>query len=327
MKSFKIAFSALILPLLFLTLSIAQASQDAAPGPSGSVQPFLGRWDVTLYAPDQTYGSWLELTDEGGQLQGRMVTRWGHAHPILNVEVRDSTLTFSSPANQEGSSTDMPFEGKLIGGKLSGTLTAPDKAVWRWTGEPAPSLSRSTPPVWGQPVILFNGKNTKGWWFNKPGGADTWTVKDGILTGHGSGSDIISKRKFDDFKLHIEFNCEARCNSGVYLRGRYELQIADSAFGKAPSNRRTGAVYGYLAPSPEIPITAGSWHTYDITLIGRNVTIVQDGQTVIDNQEIPGPTGGALDSHEGQPGAIYLQGSEHAGATSFRNMVITTAKS
>jgi hypothetical protein len=326
-KLSRIAFSILILPLLFSFSSVAQTSQNTASPELASVQPFLGRWDLTLFAPGHTYGSWLELTDEGGQLQGRMVSRWGHAHPILNVEVHGSTLTFSSPAKEEASRTDMPFEGKLIRGKLSGTLTAPDKTIWRWSGQPAPTLSDANPPVWGKPVTLFDGKDTKGWWFNKPQAADTWTGKDGLLTTHGSGSDIISKRKFRDFKLHVEFNCAARCNSGVYLRGRYEVQIADSSFGHAPPNRRTGAVYGYLAPTPEIPITPDTWHTYDITLIGRNVTVVQDGKTVIDNQEIPGPTGGALDSQEGQPGPIYLQGSERAGATSFRNLVIIPAKS
>jgi len=108
------------------------------------------------------------------------------------------------------------------------------------------------------------------------------------------------------------------------LRGRYEVQITDVTE-NVPPNRRGGAVYGFIAPTPEIPITPGKWHTYDITLIGRTVTVVQDGQMVIDKQEIPGPTGGALDSHESLPGPIYLQGSEKAGNTSFRNITITPA--
>jgi hypothetical protein len=88
---------------------------------------------------------------------------------------------------------------------------------------------------------------------------------------------------------------------------------------------RTGGVYGFLAPSPEQPSRPGEWQSYDITLIGRVVTIAQNGQTIIDKQEIPGITGGALDSHEGLPGPIYLQGSE-AGHVTFRKITIISAK-
>ncbi len=290
-----------------------------------SITPFLGRWDVTLHTPGHDYGSWLELTDHGGQLEGRMVGRWGHAHPLLNVQVQNGKLTFSSPKKEEGSSDDLPFEGKLVADKLTGTAVGPHGAAWTWLGERAPLLNRTTVKGWGKPIRLFNGKNTQGWWFNKPEASNTWSVKDGVLISTASGSDIITNKKFKDFKLHVEFNCAANCNSGVFLRGRYEVQITDYVGDRVPPNRRGGAVYGYIAPSPAIPIQPGTWQTYDITLIGRTVTVVQDGRTVIQNQEIPGITGGALDSHEGLPGPIYLQGSEKAGSTSFRNITITPA--
>jgi hypothetical protein len=87
---------------------------------------------------------------------------------------------------------------------------------------------------------------------------------------------------------------------------------------------RTGGVYGFFAPSPEQPRKPGEWQGYDITLVGRVVTVVQDGQTIIDQQEIPGITGGALDSHEALPGPIYLQGIE-AGHVAFPNITITSA--
>jgi hypothetical protein len=140
----------------------------------------------------------------------------------------------------------------------------------------------------------------------------------------GNGPDIIANSKFKDFKLHVEFECGPKSNSGVYLRGRYEVQIeTDSA--EEPPNRRMGGVYGFLAPTPEQPGKPGVWQTYDISLVGRTVTVVQNGQTIIDHKEIPGITGGALDSHEGLPGPIYLQGSEK-GRVAFRNIVITPAE-
>src|SRR5437868_3131081 len=138
------------------------------------------------------------------------------------------------------------------------------------------------------------------------------------------GHELITNAKFQDFKLHIEFNCARGSNSGVYLRGRYELQIEDDPEPEGPT-MRTGGIYGFLAPSPEQPRRPGEWQSYDIILIGRVVTVVLNGQTIIDSKEIPGITGGALDSHEGEPGPIYLQGSE-AGHVAFRNITITPAK-
>jgi hypothetical protein len=135
---------------------------------------------------------------------------------------------------------------------------------------------------------------------------------------------LINDSKFEDFKLHVEFNCGPTSNSGVYLRGRYEVQIETDSANEGPMHH-TASVYGFIVPTPELPRKANEWQTYDITLIGRRVTVVQNGQTVIDNKEISGITGGALDSHEGLPGPIYLQGSEK-GHVQFRSIVITPAE-
>ncbi|MGO8718348.1 MAG: DUF1080 domain-containing protein [Acidobacteriaceae bacterium] len=328
MKLYKIGFIALASTFLFSGMALPQTEQASGSHAlvnDASAKLFLGRWDLTLFAPGQQYPSWLELTKNGGRLQGRMVGRWGNAHPILNVRIQKSVLTFSSPKSEEDTPKDMPFQAKLVGGVLSGTLMGPDGTTWRWTGRRAPRLNRTTVAQWGKPIPLFDGKDTKGWRFDNPSAAKIWTVKDGMLISTAHGSNIITTRKFRDFKLHVEFNCKPDCNTGVYLRGRYEVQIADNA-GQDPPNRRTGSVYGFLAPSPEIPLKPGTWHTFDITLIGRTVTVVEDGQTVIDKKEIPGITGDALDSHEGLPGPIYLQGAEPHGGTSFRNLVITPAE-
>jgi hypothetical protein len=149
-------------------------------------------------------------------------------------------------------------------------------------------------------------------------------VVDGTLVSPGRGPELITNAKFNDFKLHVEFNCGHGANSGVYLRGRYELQIEDDPEPEGPT-MRTGGIYGFLAPSPEQPRRPGEWQSYDITLVGRTVTVVQNGKTIIDKREIPGVTGGALESDEGAPGPIYLQGSE-AGHVAFRNITITTSK-
>jgi hypothetical protein len=288
-----------------------------------SAKAYLGRWDLTLHATDREYPSWLELREEGGQLKAEFVGRWGNARPLPKVELSNGKLTLVSPKEEEGLPVDMIFEGSLTGKRLSGKVNGPNGATWQWTGERAPSLERKNAPKWGKPIALFNGKDLTGW---KPSGKgkSEWRVENGILITPGEGPELINDSKFEDFKLHVEFNCGPTSNSGVYLRGRYEVQIETDSADEGPMHH-TGSVYGFIVPTPELPRKANEWQTYDITLIGRRVTVVQNGQTVIDNKEIPGITGGALDSHEGLPGPIYLQGSEK-GQVQFRSIVITAAE-
>jgi len=291
---------------------------------AASAKRFLGRWDLTLKAPDREYPSWLEVSEEGGKLKAQMVGRWGNARALPKVEVTGGRLTFVSPKEEESSKSDLVFEGKLAGKQLVGTVNGPDGNNWAWTGQRAPSLKKTGTPTWDRPVHLFNGKDLSGWKPDKENPKAAWKVEDGVLVSPGHGPELINLSKFEDFKLHIEFNCGPNSNSGIYLRGRYEVQVENNSIQEPPSHH-TGGVYGFLAPSPEMPRKTDEWQTFDITLIGRRVTVVQNGQTIIDNQEIPGITGGALDSHEERPGPIYLQGSED-GHVSFRNIVVTPAK-
>ncbi|MFZ0760486.1 MAG: DUF1080 domain-containing protein [Candidatus Sulfotelmatobacter sp.] len=314
----------IMLIVLAVALSMLAYSEAKNSGDTtASVQSFLGRWDLTLKTPVREYPSWLEITQQDGQLRARMVSRWGHARPLPKIEVSNDRIMFVSPKEEEARKDDMVFEGKLSGKMLVGTTTGPEGTPWQWTGERAPSLERKNAPKWGKSMQLFNGRDLSGWRMSEPG-PTTWKVENGTLVSPGHGPELISDAKFEDFKLHVEFNCAPGSNSGVYLRGRYEVQIEDDPEPEGPS-MRTGGVYGFLAPSPEQPRRPGEWQSYDITLIGRVVTVVQNGQTIIDKQEIPGITGGALDSHEALPGPIYLQGSE-AGHVVFRNLTVTPAR-
>lgn len=117
--------------------------------------------------------------------------------------------------------------------------------------------------------------------------------------------DIVTDRRFDDFTLHVEFNILPKSNSGLYLCGRYEMQIQDDA-GRPSDNRGMGSVYGFLRPSINASGRPAEWQTFDVTLIGRRVTVVLNGRTIIDDIAIPGITGGALDSNEGAPGSHML---------------------
>jgi hypothetical protein len=316
----------LFLLAAFALVSSALYSRTETSKTGSSSEPttaYLGRWDLTLTSAGHEYPSWLELSEENGQLKAEMVGRWGNARPLPSAELSSGHLKFVSPKEEEGSKADLVFEGSLKGRILTGTLNGPDGKTWQWTGRRAPSLRRTGTSKWGKPIALFNGKDLTGWHESTPGASPVWKVENGALVTPGNGPELINDSKFEDFKLHVEFNCGPESNSGVYLRGRYEVQVETDSI-TDPPNRRIGSIYGFIAPEPELPRTPDVWQTYDITLIGRYVTVVHDGQTVIDNKEIPGITGGALDSHEGLPGPIYLQGSEK-GHVLFRSVVITPA--
>jgi hypothetical protein len=316
------AFAVTTLILMFSMQVYSE--QKTSADTDASAHAFLGRWDLTLKTPLREYPSWLEISQEDGQLHARMVSRWGHARPLPKFELSNGHITFVSPKEEEDRKDDMVFEGKLSGKTLAGTTTGPDGTPWQWTGERAPLLKRKSAPHWGKPTQLFNGKDLSGWTTSDPGATATWKVENGILVSPGHGAELITEAKFEDFKLHVEFNCAPGSNSGVYLRGRYELQIEDDPEPEGPT-MHTGGVYGFLAPSPEQPRRPGEWQTYDITLVGRVVTVELNGKAIIDQQEIPGITGGALDSHEALPGPIYLQGTE-AGHVAFRNITITRSE-
>jgi hypothetical protein len=200
-------------------------------------------------------------------------------------------------------------------------MTFPDNKTLPWTGVRAPRLLRAHAPVWSAPIRLLDQNDLNGW--QPMGSPNQWVVRNGILTSPRSGVNLRTVRTFGDFKLHIEFRYPSGSNSGVYLRGRHEVQIEDD-YGREPYSHRFSGIYGFITPSEIAARPAGQWQTYDITLVGRMVTVVANGKQVICNQEIPGITGGAIDSNEGAPGPIYLQGDH--GPIEYRNIVITPAR-
>jgi hypothetical protein len=298
---------------------LANSGAHAAAQPNAKA--ILGRWDLTITTPTGELPSWIEISYPQGTQRIVMVGVSEHATPLKTFSIKGSEIEFVSPKGEEGFPADMIFRGKLSGHELVGKVTDPAGTTWQWKGLPAPSLKRPSPPKWGEPISLFNGKDLTGWVPRNPSNGGAWRVEDGALVKEGNGSDLLNTRKFEDFKLHIEFNCGVNANSGVYLRGRYEVQV-ETESAKEPNSHHTGGVYGFLDPVPEQPRRPDVWQTFDITLVGRTVTVVQNGITIVDHEEIPGITGGALDSHESLPGPIYLQASE-VGRVSYRNIVVT----
>lgn len=293
---------------------------------TGSVfaqQKLEGRWDLTVDRGDQKeVPAWLEVKHSGiNMLVGYFVAPdGGSARPVSRVNTGGNTFSFAIPPQWEGGNADLQVEGKWEGDQVSGTMTMPNGRKYIFTGNRAPALEQSGSVSWGKPVALLNGKNTEGW--HASGTKNQWVVENGVLKSPASGSNLITDQRFQDFKLHIEFRYPAHSNSGVYLRGRYEVQVEDGL--AEPSNVGIGGIYGYIIPNQRFTKGPGEWQSYDITLIGRRVTVVANGKTIICDQVIPGITGGALDSREGEPGPIMLQGDH--GPIEYRNIVITPRK-
>jgi hypothetical protein len=310
----------LFVSLLATALASTASAQDA--------KNFLGRWDMTVTpATGKPYPQWIELTDNGGKIEGRVQPRGGGWRPIAGAHVESGKLIVAvgeaGPAAVNWELTS-PSAGKLTGIEKRGTTDGP-----MLVGVKAPLLDRPIPKSWTKPRPLFDGKDLKGW---EPIGSvdnNKWIARNGELVNDNPevpgqkippAANIKTTEKFQDFKLHIEVNCPEGGNSGIYLRGRYELQVGTEG-GKLPSHEM-GAIYSYYPPPEGSELGLGKWTTFDVTFVGRHVTVLRDGKMYHDNVEIPGPTGGALDSSEAEPGPFYLQGDHH-GVIAYRNITIS----
>jgi hypothetical protein len=307
----------------FLCSTILLAGASGSARTPGDDSKIVGRWDMIITdAGGEAYPSWFEVSRDGGQLSGRFVGRVGSQRPIKSVEYANGHLKFILPPQFERRKTDLEFEATLKGKNLEGTMSGPEGKPLKWTAVRAPKLDRKS-ARWRKPITLFDGRDLSAWRVRDQKKAGSWRVADGVMQNSPHGTDIITEQRFKDFKLHVEFKMADKSNSGVYLRGRYEVQIQDD-FGKEPESHRNGGIYGFITPTSNPVKKAGEWQSFDITLIGRRVTVVLNDQTIIDNVEIPGITGGALDSNERERGPIMLQGDHEQ--IYYRNIVITPAK-
>jgi len=301
--------------------------------------PYIGHWALTL--PNGGPG-WLGITQEKGDLDAAILWGGGSVKPVDSVKVEGDRLVITR--------VDVPRRGADKGKRITETITAtlsgdnlklatiktrPDGREFgraEFTGKrtpplpPQPDLSKVR---FGAPITLFNGRNLDGWKLTDPGKANGWIAEDGVLVNkptqlkgeqHVSYGNLRTIDEFDDFQLKFEVNVPEKSNSGVYLRGIYELQILDS-YGKPLSPHNMGAIYSRITPAVSAEKPAGQWQALDVTLLDRHVTVVLNGKTIIDNKALLGCTGGALWSDPLRPGPLYLQGNH--GAASFRNIVLT----
>jgi hypothetical protein len=322
---------------------VALSALTAALGSAlAADNPFLGGWELTI--PGGGAG-WLGVEEVNGQLQASLLWGGGSVLPLDSAKVQDGKLIVTRTHPFQGKDKD----GKTVKGIRTETITATregDKLqltsqTTRESGQgmdevyfggrrepampPAPDLSQVQ---FGEPIRLFNGKDLTGWRLTDPKAASGWSVKDGILVNDVKQEEgkptkhfgnLRTDRQFEDFNLTLETRVGPKGNSGIYLRGIYEVQVMDS-YGKPLDPHNMGAVYSRITPTVAAEKPAGEWQTLDITFVDRHVTVILNGKKIIDNQPIPGCTGGALWSDVTKPGPIYLQG-DHTGIE-YRNIVL-----
>lgn len=278
---------------------------------------FNGRWDITANTKPRPRAWWVELNGVSSpNANGKFVSAYnGDMNPISTISVENGVLHFTIQRPNRGQKAaqggQMIYTAKLVGGKLEGTVMAEGQKnpPTEWTAVRAPVIRDKDDGSWkqGRPVALFNGKDMTGWQGLVPGAEVKWSVQDGVLRNAPPTTDIISERSFWNFTLHTDFRIVEHSNSGIGLRGRYEIQILDD-YGKPPGTHGAGALYARIAPSINASKPAGEWQSYDIRLVGRTLTVVHNGQKVLDKVEVEGLTAIANNPDEGEPGPFIIQG-------------------
>jgi hypothetical protein len=287
---------------------------------SGQSGRFEGRWDLTSVGTHGQDSGWLEVGGDGTTPAVLMVGRVGGAKKPERAEIRNGVLHLRTK-DWFGKYEQVEYVLSREGDRLKGLIRRETGGELLVTGLRAPALERAGRIRWDKPINLLESPGG-GWseWLRRP--ADNWRLENGEIVNTAKGPNIRTRREFIDFRLHIEFRCPERCNSGIYLRGRYEVAI-DGDPATSGASHQTGAIYGFLGPRQRPLFKPDQLQALDITLAGRRVTVVLDGETLLENAEIPGPTGGAIDSHEELPGPIMLQGDH--GPVAFRAITVTPA--
>jgi hypothetical protein len=310
----------------FKSLFVLLAVTTLAPITWAAEADFNGRWDIQVLAKPAdiqfttTKAWWLGITGAGTpEMKIQFVgSPDGGLDDITEAKVQGNVLRFTWVSKKGDDRIE--YEAKYVNGVLEGKMTGSQGEV-NFTGHRAPEINEHDDGTWveGKPITLFNGKNLNGWTGVDSGKAAGWSVEDGVLKGTGQADDLVTVAKYWNFILHAEYKLGAKSNSGIGLRGRYEVQIA-SDYGRPPNMHGTGALYTRVLPSVNAGKLPDEWQSFDIRLVGREVTTTLNGQKLYERGVIDGLTGIAFDPFEGRPGSIELQGDH--GSVEFRNLVL-----
>ena len=313
------------LVLALFGCAVAQSGEPpyVDPGPTGGppsdATVFLGRRATTLNAwePSTTAGWTLKDGVLRAPAKGKGLAS---QQPIGDVQIH---MEFRTTADDASTVPTVLLQGKYaVPGTTEGALLEPGPAD-------------SAPP--GDAVILFDGSSLRQW-IHPDGRPARWDIVDGILQCRPGTGNIISRYRFKSVQLHVEFATpympnargQGRGNSGVYVQGRYEIQVLDSYKNRTYFNGQCGALYGQYAPLVNVCRPPKQWQTYDILFTApvcddagnvrkfARLTVLHNGVVIHDNVEVKGPTGGALDHFVCRAGPLLLQ--DHGNLVQFRNI-------
>ena len=305
--------------LCSLTLGLALLIAGATPA-FADTKAFLGRWNLQSTDASMPAVFWLEVTEENGELAGRFLNRGGSPVKLASVSVTGDQLTFTTTG--QGTAPGQTHTATLKDGTLTGTGTFRERTLsWRGVRPPSwPPVNANAAHTYGTPVVLVDGTSLDGWVGQRQNVPLGWTAEAGAITNGEKANNLVSTQTFKDFRIQAEYKVAEKSNSGIYLRGRYELQVLDD-YGKEPEEHQHMAIYAWVKPAVNASRKAGEWQTMEATIVANKVTVVLNGTKVHDNVTIQAITGGALDANEDQPGPIMLQGDH--GKVWFRKVVVT----
>jgi hypothetical protein len=304
------------------------------------ITPFVGRWALDI--PGDRAG-WLGIEDKGNYCDATILWGGGSVVDVVGVYVDGDTLHILRDnkvvrKDENGKRIKTHNQIEQITATVDGDSMSLVQIVPKKNGKgvssnpfkgkriaplpPVPDLSKLK---FGNPIDLLGKNDLEGWKLLEPGNKNGWSVTKGVLENDpadkkGRYGNLRTVGEFDDFNLKLEVTTKEGGNSGVYLRGIYEVQVFDS-YGKPLDSHNMGAIYSRITPSVNAEKPVGKWSALDITLVDRHVTVKLNDKTIIDNQPLMGCTGGAMTSDEFKSGPIYLQGDH--GFVKYRNIVLT----
>ena len=313
-----------LIALALLALAVPAQSPNA---------PFLGKWNITGTGEHSDVVYWLEIKEEGGAVKGRFLNRWSSPYDLPHLSIEDGELKFWNNPREGQVAPPQIWSAKVVDGRLVGTTMTtprgtggmPSSISWVGVRPPSwPAADANAKHTYGAPVALFDGTTMDAWGVQHTANPMNWSVIDGVMTSADKGgNNLVSKQKFQDFKIEAEYAIAPGSNGGIYVRGRYELQLLDDA-GQPLTPQSHMAIYGRTPGRVNASKPAGEWQTMEAIVVGNRLSVTLNGQKVHDNAVIEGITGGALDANELAPGPIMLQGDH--GKVAFRKVIVTPIK-
>ena len=319
-----------------IAASIALAASLVSAPTAHQATPFLGAWNITGTGQDSAIIYWLEVKQEPGGLSGMFLNRVGNPNPLGIVRVEGDELIFRMGTAEKPNGPE--YRAKVENGRLVGRHTVtegggrgrgrasdpnapppppPTERTVSWVGVRLPEFPGANANAnhrYDAPIELYDGKSLDMWTTQFPNRPFGWKIENGAMTNDhppdtpAARNNLISKQKFMNFKLEAEYKLGDNSNSGIYIRGRYELQLLDDFVKSGRADLGHMAIYGRTPPSVKASKPAGEWQTMTAIVHGNRITVTLNGQRVHDNQVILGVTGGTLDADEATPGPLMVQG-------------------